>query len=77
MNNPFFRDDSYIFIDDSRQDFNKYPRNTNGKKKQLSYLFTEFITSYIDVTFFLNQLLLHYKDDGEDCESNCLDLKVV
>ena len=33
MNNPFFRDDSYIFIDESRQDFNKYPRNTNGKKK--------------------------------------------
>ena len=33
MNNPFFRDDSYIFIDESRQDLDKYPRNKQGKKK--------------------------------------------
>ena len=33
MNNPFFRDDSYIFIDESRQDLSKYPRNEKGKKK--------------------------------------------
>ena len=33
MNNPFFRDDSYIFIDESRQALDKYPRNKQGKKK--------------------------------------------
>ena len=37
MKNPFFRDDSYIFIDESRQDLEKYPRNQNGKKNLYSY----------------------------------------
>ena len=33
INNPFFRDDSYVFIDESKQDLNKYPRNAKGKKR--------------------------------------------
>lgn len=31
-NNPFFRDDSYLYIEDARQNLDKNDLNHNGKK---------------------------------------------